>query len=67
MPTMNTKNFPLSPVGQELGLGTDLATQMQDRLAEEAKRKKLLGLGATSTAAQDLGLAPLTLGSAILQ
>ena len=62
MPPMNQKNIPLSAVGTDLGFGGALSTQVQDELDEEAKRKKLLGAGAQSNVARDLGLAPLATG-----
>jgi hypothetical protein len=34
------KNVPLSPASQALGLGDQLQTQLQNQLAEEAKKKK---------------------------
>jgi hypothetical protein len=60
---MNTKNIPLSTVGTELGLGTSLPQQVQDLLSEEELRKKLLGMGAQSNVARDLGLSPIGMSS----
>lgn len=48
-----------SAVGSDLGLGTTLPQQVQDNLAEEEARKKLLGLNAQSNVSRDLGLSPM--------
>ncbi len=40
-PSTSTKNAPLSPAAQSLGLGDQLQTQLQDEMDEE-KKKKLL-------------------------
>jgi hypothetical protein len=58
MATMNAKNAPLSGVAQDLGLGDSLTQQVQDNLAEIARKKKLMGMDATSNVARDLGLTP---------
>ena len=59
MPPASMKNAPLSPVFQDLGLGDSLGTEVQDKLAEEQKRRKLMGLDQQSSAARDLGLSPM--------
>lgn len=56
MPPASMKNTMLSPVAADLGMGDNLAQQVQDRLAEEERRKKLMGVSSGSMVARDLGL-----------
>lgn len=44
LPSTSTKNAPLSPAAQSLGLGDQLQTQLQDEL-DEAKKKKMANQG----------------------
>jgi hypothetical protein len=59
MPAMSMKNTMLSPAATDLGIGSSLPQQVQDNLAEEEKRKKMLGTNTAMQAARDLGLAPM--------
>jgi hypothetical protein len=40
MSMTSTKNVPLSPAAEALGLGDALQTQVQNQLDEQAKKKK---------------------------
>lgn len=61
MATMNAKNIPITGAASDLGLVDQINQGMQDKLDEEKRRKALLGVGATSPAAQALGLSPMTM------
>ena len=61
MSTMNAKNVPFSAAGADLTVMSQINQGMQDNLEEERRRKALLGLSASSPAAQALGLSPITM------
>lgn len=56
MATMAAKNVPLTGAASDLGLADAFSAQIEDRLAQERRRRKLLGLNARGAAAQALGL-----------
>lgn len=61
MPTMNAKNVPFSAAGADLSVMSQINQTMEDNLEEEKRRKALMGIGASSPAAQALGLSPITM------
>ena len=56
------KNMSQSPLMTDLGMNLDQG--VQDALAEEKKRKALMGQSSQSPIAQSLGLAPMTMTTA---
>jgi hypothetical protein len=61
MPVVSAKNLPLTSTSADLGFGgAELERQLADETAEQ-KRRRLLGLGQTSTANPILSPASLSL------